>query len=43
VLVVNGYYDLATAVPATEYVMAHLGRRPGWGARIEMKYSRPAT
>ncbi len=38
VLVLNGYYDLATPFSATEYVMAHLGLPPGLGARIEMKY-----
>src|SRR5205823_14184973 len=29
VLVLNGYYDLATPFSATEYVMAHLGLPPG--------------
>jgi carboxypeptidase C (cathepsin A) len=38
VLVLNGYYDLATPFSATEYVMAHLGVPQGAGARIEMKY-----
>src|SRR5216110_48357 len=38
VLVLNGYYDLATPFSATEYVMAHLGLPPGLGARIDMKY-----
>ncbi len=38
VLVLNGYYDLATPFSATEYIMAHLGLPPGLGARIEMKY-----
>ena len=38
VLVLNGYYDLATPFSATEYVMAHLGLAPGLGARIQMKY-----
>ncbi|TLZ12199.1 MAG: hypothetical protein E6K31_06720 [Gammaproteobacteria bacterium] len=38
VLVLNGYYDLATPFSATEYVMAHLGLPPGVGSRIEMKY-----
>src|SRR2546429_442891 len=33
VLVLNGYYDLATPFSATEYVMAHLGLPPGLGAR----------
>ena len=28
VLVLNGYYDLATPFSATEYVMTHLGCRP---------------
>ena len=32
VLVLNGYYDLATPFSATEYVMAHLGLPPGLGA-----------
>jgi len=43
VLVLNGYYDLATPFSATEYVMAHLGLPPGLGARIDMKYYEPAT
>ena len=30
VLVLNGYYDLATPFSATEYVMTHLGVPPGW-------------
>ncbi|MBS0365702.1 MAG: hypothetical protein JSR67_07775 [Proteobacteria bacterium] len=38
VLVLNGYYDLATPFSATEYVMAHLGLPPGVGTRIQMKY-----
>jgi carboxypeptidase C (cathepsin A) len=38
VLVLNGYYDLATPFSGTEYVMAHLGLPPGLGTRIEMKY-----
>jgi carboxypeptidase C (cathepsin A) len=38
VLVLNGYYDLATPFSATEYVMAHLGLPPGVGSRIQMKY-----
>ena len=38
VLVLNGYYDLATPFSATEYVMAHLGLPAGVGSRIEMKY-----
>lgn len=38
VLVLNGYYDLATPFSATEYVMAHLGVPQGVGSRIEMKY-----
>ena len=38
VLVLNGYYDLATPFSATEYVMAHLGLPTGVGSRIEMKY-----
>ena len=38
VLVLNGYYDLATPFSATEYVMAHLGLAPGLGTRIQMKY-----
>ena len=29
VLVLNGYYDLATPFSATEYMMAHLGAPPG--------------
>ena len=38
VLVLNGYYDLATPFSATEYVMAHLGLPPGLSSRIQMKY-----
>jgi carboxypeptidase C (cathepsin A) len=38
VLVMNGYYDLATPFSATEYVMAHLGLPPELSARISMKY-----
>jgi len=38
VLVLNGYYDLATPFSATEYVMTHLGVTPALAGRIEMKY-----
>src|SRR5882672_7113447 len=38
VLVLNGYYDLATPFSATEYMMAHLGLPPGTASRIQMKY-----
>jgi carboxypeptidase C (cathepsin A) len=38
VLVLNGYYDLATPFSATEYVMTHLGVPPAVSARIQMKY-----
>jgi carboxypeptidase C (cathepsin A) len=38
VLVLNGYYDLATPFSATEYVMSHLGVPAAVGARIQMKY-----
>jgi len=38
VLVLNGYYDLATPFSATEYMMAHLGAPPGTSSRIQMKY-----
>ena len=38
VLVMNGYYDLATPFSATEYVMSHLGLPTGVGSRIDMKY-----
>jgi hypothetical protein len=42
VLVLNGYYDLATPFSATEYVMAHLGLPPGLGAhRDEVLRGRP--
>jgi hypothetical protein len=34
-LVLNGYYHLATPFSATEYVMAHRRLPPGLGARIE--------
>jgi carboxypeptidase C (cathepsin A) len=38
VLVLNGYFDLATPFSATEYVMAHLNLPPGLSAHIGMKY-----
>ena len=38
VLVLNGYYDLATPFSATEYVMAHLGVPSSASSRIQMKY-----
>ena len=38
VLVLNGYYDLATPFSATEYMMSHLGVPPGTSSRIQMKY-----
>jgi len=38
VLVLNGYYDLATPFSATEYVMSHLGLPPAVSSRIAMKY-----
>jgi carboxypeptidase C (cathepsin A) len=38
VLVLNGYYDLATPFSATEYVMTHLGVPASASARIQMKY-----
>ena len=38
VLVLIGYYDLATPFSATEYMMSHLGLPPGASSRIQMKY-----
>ena len=38
VLVLNGYYDLATPFSATEYVMTHLGVPQSASSRIQMKY-----
>ena len=38
VLVLNGYYDLATPFSATEYVVNHLGLPPGLESHIQMKY-----
>ena len=38
VLVLNGYFDLATPFSATEYMMDHLGVGPEVHARISMKY-----
>jgi carboxypeptidase C (cathepsin A) len=38
VLVLNGYYDLATPFLATEYVMSHLGLDKPLQPHIEMKY-----
>jgi carboxypeptidase C (cathepsin A) len=38
VLVLNGYYDLATPFSATEYVMVHLGVPSEVGAHVQMRY-----
>jgi len=38
VLVLNGYFDLATPFSATEYVMSHLGLPPGLSTHIKMQY-----
>jgi carboxypeptidase C (cathepsin A) len=38
VLVLQGYYDLATPFAATEYVMTHLGVTPEIASRIQIKY-----
>jgi carboxypeptidase C (cathepsin A) len=38
VLVLSGYYDLATPFSATEYVMSHLGVPPAVSGHITMKY-----
>jgi carboxypeptidase C (cathepsin A) len=38
VLVLNGYFDLATPFAGTEYMMNHLGLRPDAHERIRMKY-----
>ncbi|HXI04171.1 MAG TPA: hypothetical protein VNI57_13430 [Candidatus Saccharimonadales bacterium] len=38
VLVLNGYYDLATPFMATEYMMSHIGLTPEISSHIEMKY-----
>ena len=38
VLVLNGYFDLATPFSGTEYMMNHLGVGPDVHARISMKY-----
>jgi carboxypeptidase C (cathepsin A) len=38
VLVLNGYYDLATPFSATEYMMSHLGVPPSASSRIALKY-----
>lgn len=38
VLVMNGWYDLATPFSATEYMIDHLGLPPGFRAHIESKY-----
>ena len=38
VLVLNGYFDLATPFSATEYMMTHLGIPPAASARIQMRY-----
>lgn len=38
VLVINGYYDLATPFSATEYMMTHLNLPPGFQSRIQLQY-----
>ena len=38
VLVMNGYYDLATPFSATEYMMSHLDIPAALRSHIEMKY-----
>jgi carboxypeptidase C (cathepsin A) len=38
VLVLNGYYDLATPFSATEFVMMHLGVPREVGAHVQMRY-----
>ncbi len=38
VLVLNGYYDLATPFSATEYVMMHLGIPRELSAHVQMRY-----
>jgi carboxypeptidase C (cathepsin A) len=38
VLVLNGYYDLATPFTATEYVMTHLGVPPDLSSHVQLKY-----
>jgi carboxypeptidase C (cathepsin A) len=38
VLVLNGYYDLATPFLATEYMMSHLGLEKQLQPHVEMKY-----
>jgi carboxypeptidase C (cathepsin A) len=38
VLVLNGYYDLATPFSATEYFMSHLGVPASVGARVHLTY-----
>ncbi len=38
VLVLNGYFDLATPFLATEYAMSHIGLTPELRSHIEMKY-----
>jgi len=38
VLVLNGYYDLATPFSATEYMMAHLGVPPEVSSRVKLTY-----
>jgi carboxypeptidase C (cathepsin A) len=38
VIVLNGYFDLATPFFATEYMMSHLGLEKSLQSHIEMKY-----
>ena len=38
VLLLNGYYDLATPFSATEYMVKHLGVPKDVGTRVQMKY-----
>lgn len=38
VLVISGYYDLATPFSATEYMIDHLGLPPGYREHVTLKY-----
>ena len=37
-LVLNGIYDMATPILATEFMMSHLGLEKGLKDHVEMKY-----
>ena len=38
VMIVNGYYDMATPFFATEYTVSHLGLQPELASHVSLKY-----